>query len=147
MYYKRTVAVTARLAVALSIAGCASTGRAHRSESGSRDSVKLVGVAPDPAVKLHPGQQVIFRVKLVSTLVSAETGHISLVIQDNSGRNLKHGGPQSRMGVGRGTENLELHDEGVVSLDARWVDVFVPLFPEGASNSTAAEAVRFAVVR
>ena len=141
------IAGTVALVMAPLTSGCATGNVGTVRKAVAPDTVKVTGVSPDPADRLHPGQTVVFRVNVVSTLSSADLGHVSLVIQDNRGRNLKHGAPQSRMGVGRGTEMLELHDEGVISLDARWVTVFVALFPDGATKSSAVGTVRFAVVR
>lgn len=127
--------------------GCASSRQVRGAAAPGGDAVKVTGVAPDPRTQLHPGEVVTFRVRLLSTLLSGDLGHVSLVIQDDHGRSLTKGGTQPRMAVARGTENLELHAEVSVPLDTRWVEVLVPLFREGMDRTSAVDSVRFQVVR
>jgi hypothetical protein len=138
------VPVTAALA-ALCIM-CATAKPAVPRASG-RDSVRILAVWPDPANKLHPGETVKFHIKLLANLTSADSGQVGLVIQDQRGSNLKKGGPQSHLTVARGTETVEVWDEVTVPVGARWIDVTVPLFPEGIQETAVTDYLRFEVMR
>jgi hypothetical protein len=140
----RSFPIVAFAAVLAGLPACATT-KTGRPDPTS-DRVTVTGVSPDPDRALRPGQTVRFRVKLTVTLARAEFGHVSLVIQDNRGENLKKDGPQSRMAVGRGTELIELFDEVTIGPNARWVHLFVPLFHDSGDTSVAVDTVRFAVV-
>ena len=137
-------AVTGALA-ALCIT-CA-TAKSVGPKASDRDSVRILAVSPDPSGKLHPGETVKFHVKLRSNLTSADSAEVGLVIQDQGGSSLRKGGAQSHLTVARGAETVEVWDEVTVPVGARWIDVTVPLFPEGSHETAVTDNVRFEVMR
>jgi hypothetical protein len=105
------------LIVLTAFLGCSSDGSSPT--AADTDSIAWVWLEPTPGTIVRPGQDVLFTATVDYELRSADNGEIVMVLQDDLGRPLKPGSPQSKVEVERGSgrlqisENLLIPEEGV----------------------------------
>lgn len=110
------------------------------------DSVAVESISPPQSDPLRAGGQVIFRARVSYTLVSASLGRISIVIQDQSRRNLSTTIPQPSAQVNGGSGTVELSDTvTILASGVSSVQVFFPLLPSGATNTSVVSVVTYSV--
>jgi hypothetical protein len=112
----------------------------------ARDAILLGSITPAPGTLHRPGQTATFTATLNYTLVSASSGQIVMVIQDQRDQSLVEGRPQAAVAVSGGTGSVTLTDSvAVPSSGVSSVRVILPLFPEGATSTTTVVSVTFPV--
>jgi hypothetical protein len=129
----------------LSLLGCSGDGDSPTDPLPTNDAMLLESITPSPFEPLVAGSRVTFRVRSRYALATANTGHVTLVIED---QNLRLFSPtaQQRATVTRGEGRVEIAD--TVDIPARGVTlvhVFTPLFPAGSSSSTAVQQATYTV--
>lgn len=125
--------------------GC-SDGDSPTDPAPTVDSVAVESITPAAGQSLSAGSRVTFRARVRYTLATASTGTISMVIEDQASRNISTTSPQPRAQIQRGSGTVELVD--TVNIPANGVtrvDVFLPLFPGGASSTNTVQVVRYTV--
>ena len=142
------------LIVSLASAGCGSSPSAPSSTPSPRpaptpaptpapsasDAVSFVSLQPAAGTTLALGTTVTFTATISYTLARADSGSIALVIQNQDDKPIQGGGPNfSTQTVPRGSDQITLSQSialptsGITS-----VTVYGALFPQGATNSSAA---------
>lgn len=125
--------------------GCSSDDSSPTEPLPTIDSVNVEAITPARGTILRPGSQVTFQARVSYTLATADSGRISMIIQDQAPRNLSRN-PQPRAQIVRGGGVVELSD--TITLPATGVtrvDVFVPLFPGAATSTNTVQLVQFPV--
>ena len=139
--------VVLALIVCLFMLGCSGDGDSPTDPLPTNDAVLLESITPPAASTLVAGRQVTFRARVRYALATANTGQVSLVIEDQDFRVISTP-PQTSAAVVRGEGTVELVD--TVTIPASGVTrvlVFTPLFPAGASRSTAVQQVTYTVAQ
>ena len=108
------------------------------------DSISIESIAPASSTILRRGTQVTITVTARYTLSSASEGGINLVIQDQSNQNIAPL-PQPEARVSRGQGTVTLNNTLTVPAGATSVRVFVPLYPQGASQTSTVASVTYTV--
>jgi hypothetical protein len=133
------------LSLALLMLGC--SGSDSPTDPGpTTDSLVLESFEPPVSTVLAPGSRVSFRARVRYALATASTGRVLIVIQDQTGNNISGTSPQPSVAVTLGAGTVELADtitvpaSGVTS-----VQVFYPLIPGGAQQSTVVQRVIYTV--
>jgi Big-like domain-containing protein len=122
------------------------TGRLPLTVQGSLpDRIVLDSISPPRGTTLERGQAVTFTATASYVLGTAECGHVSLIIQDQTDRTLQPPPqPQANVTPGAGTVTLSggvtIPDTGVTE-----VRVFLPLFACGSTRTSTVVSVSYAV--
>ena len=127
--------------------GCSDDGGSPTDPEPQIDSVSVESITPAAGEVLRAGSQVTFRARVRYTLATASSGRVSMVIEDQTSRNISSTVPQPSAQVQRGSGTAELVD--TINLPASGVtrvDVFLPLFPTGASSTSTVQIVRYPVL-
>ena len=136
--------VMTTLIVWLTAAGCGSSPMAPASMPDSVSSI--TDMVPVLGTKLLHGQTVTFTGTAGYSLLSADSGKIIMVIEDQADQVLQPAGTQPSATVGKGSgqvtlsQSITLPDEGVTV-----VRVFFPLAPAGATSTNAVVHVTYQV--
>jgi hypothetical protein len=126
------------------IAGC--SGGSSPTDPVIIDSIALDSISPASTTTLTAGSRVTFTGHVRYTLGSASTGHVSIVIQDQSSNRLSTTVPQPIMAVTRGGGTVDLSDSITVpATGVTSVNVFFPLFPAGVTQTSTVQVVRYSV--
>jgi hypothetical protein len=128
----------------LSLAGCSGDGGSPTDPLPTNDAVLLESITPSPVEPLIAGSRVTFSARVRYALATADTGRVSLVIEDQDFQ-LFSPTPQQRASVLRGEGIVELADTVDIPARVTTVHVFTPLFPTGAARSTAVQRVSYTV--
>lgn len=107
-------------------------------DSGS--SVQITSLVPDPAVPLHVGQTVEFKVE-ASYVFTGETGTVALIVQAADGSGLAQ--PFDVVKKGSGKTSLET---SVVVPETGALEVLIPLVNQGPNQLTALDRRTYKVV-
>ena len=113
-------------------------------QQDASDSIKIVSISPDPAVPLRVGQQASFKVEVEYTLTSADSGSVTLVIQQaESGR-----APLSNESdvVLKGRARLVLSKDIEVP-DTKAINVFTPLTVQGGTSTRVVSTRSYKVIK
>ncbi|HZF08849.1 MAG TPA: hypothetical protein VFE33_08680 [Thermoanaerobaculia bacterium] len=138
----RSLCLAATLALVFLVAGC-SKGNSP-TDLTSPDSIAITSITPAVGTKLAPGSTVTFTATVSYSLVSASSGTITLVIENQSDQSLTTTQPQMTVANGSGTASLT----GSVTVPATGVttiQVFFPLTPAGSTGSPAIAAALYPV--
>jgi hypothetical protein len=133
--------------LAMLLLGCSGDdGSSPTEPSPMVDTIVVESISPPPGSPLRAGSPVTFRARVRYELVSAGSGRVALVIQDQLSRNISPTIPQPSAQVARGSGTVELADTiNLAASGATSVHVFFPLLPTGAPRSTAAQQVIYSV--
>lgn len=133
------------IASSLLLVGCGETVNSPDNQDGGAisniDSVKIINVSPEATETLKVGSRVKIRYEVQYSLVSTDSGYLTLVVQDASNQTL--GNEFYVVHKGSGTEILEAE---IVVPETRAVQVFTPLSPQGSSSTTIVESRIYKVV-
>lgn len=133
------------LALCLLWLGCSGDGDSPTDPLPTNDAVLLESITPSVNDPLVAGSRVTFRARVRYALATADTGHITLVIEDQNLRVFPPT-PQQRATVLRGEGRVELVDTvDIPASGVTFVHVFTPLFPTGSSRSTAVQEATYTV--
>lgn len=125
--------------------GC-SDGDSPTDPAPTVDSVAVESITPAAGGSLAAGSRVTIRARVRYTLATASSGSISMVIEDQASRNISTTSPQPRAQIQRGSGTVELVDTiNIPANGVTRVDVFLPLFPGGASSTNTVQVVRYPV--
>jgi len=108
-------------------------------------SIKLESASPAPGTLVTVGQTVEFKITVSYQLSVADKGSILLVVQDETNRNLSGDRKQQSQSVDRGKGTVTLTDSLVVPAGSNEVRLFIPLVPEGMTNTDGEVVVRYVV--
>lgn len=108
-------------------------------------SIKLESAAPPPGTPLAIGQTVEFKIRISYQLSIADSGAIILVIQDETNKNLLGDRKQQNQAVSRGKGSITLTDSFVVPAGSKEVRLFIPLVPNGITNTSGELLIRYPV--
>jgi hypothetical protein len=109
-------------------------------------SMKLESASPAPGTLLTIGQTVEFTVTVSYQLSIADVGAITLVVQDETNKNLLGGRKQHSQSVDRGKGTVTLTDTIVVPAGSKEVRLFIPLVPSGIRKTSGELLIRYPVV-
>jgi hypothetical protein len=109
-------------------------------------SIKLESASPAPGTPLTVGQTIEFKIRVSYQLSIADSGTIILVIQDETNKNLLGDRKQQSQPATRGLGVLTLIDSFVVPAGSKEVRLFIPLVPNGISNTSGELLIRYPVV-
>jgi hypothetical protein len=107
-------------------------------------SIALVSASP-PGSILGVGQAVEFKITVSYQLSVADKGSILLVVQDETNKNLLGDRKQKSQSVKRGKGTVTLTDSFVVPAGSSEVRLFIPLVPEGMTNTDGEVVVSYVV--
>jgi len=110
-------------------------------------SIKLDAVDPAPGTPLVRGSKVTITVTVTYAMSIAAHGVIILVPQDEGTRPASPGTPQVKQEVSASNGSTTLKQQLVVPKDAKELRVFVPLVPDGLTNTTGEITIRYPIVR
>jgi hypothetical protein len=108
-------------------------------------SIKLESASPAPGTPLTIGQTVEFKITVSYQLSVADKGSILLVVQDETNKNLLGDRKQQSQSVDRGKGTVTLKDSLVVPAGGNEVRLFIPLVPQGMTNTDGELVVRYPV--
>lgn len=140
--WTRRAVVLAVLSLALLTGACSDSD--SPTEPPLTDTVTIDSAVPAAGTALRRGTQVTFTVTARYTLGSASEGRLVLVIQDQTNQNIA-GLPQPDARVPRGQGTVTLSDTLTIPATATSVRVFVPLVPQGATQTSITSSVTYNV--
>ena len=108
-------------------------------------SIKLESASPAPGTPITVGQSVEFKIRVSYQLSIADSGVIALVIQDETNKNLLGDRKQQSQPATRGHDTLTLIDSFVVPAGSKEVRLFIPLVPNGITNTSGELLIRYPV--
>lgn len=143
---KNRLAAVGLAAGLLLMLGC-SNGDSPTDPAPTVDSVAVESITPAAGDSLRAGSRITFRARVRYTLATASSGRVSMVIEDQASRNISTTSPQPSIQVQRGSGTVELVDTiNIPANGVTRVDVFLPLFPAGASSTSTVQVVRYPVL-
>lgn len=108
-------------------------------------AIKLESASPAPGTPLTVGQTVEFKITVSYRLSIAEKGLIVLVVQDETNKSLRNGKKQQSQSVNKGTGTVTLVESLVVPVGSNEVRLFIPLVPNGLTDTSGEVVVRYPV--
>lgn len=108
-------------------------------------SIDLVSVEPAPGTPLVAGTSVEFKVTVSYSMSVSETGTIVLVFQDEKNRSAKPDGSQVAQTVNEREGSVTLTDTVIIPKRAKELRLFVPLIPNGLSETSGEVTIRFPI--
>lgn len=108
-------------------------------------SIDLVSVEPAPGTPLMAGSSVEFRITLNYSLSVSEKGAIMLVFQDEKDRSAKPDGTPVVQAVSEREGSVTLTDTVTVPKRAKELRLFVPLVPDGLSETNGEVTIRYPI--
>ena len=108
-------------------------------------SIDLASVDPAPGTPLIAGSSVEFRITLNYSLSIAKKGAIILVFQDEKNRSAKPDGTQVVQAVSEPEGSVTLIDTVTVPKRAKELRLFVPLVPDGLSETSGEVTIRYPI--
>ena len=112
--------------------------------SSFQDSVKIVSISPRPDTPLRVGQTVTFEVKVKYKLAGADSGSITLVIQQGESGRLPLGSKTEVVQRGEGSQVLP---KDVVVPDTTALQVFTPLTVQGTTSTNVVDTRVYRVLK
>lgn len=129
-------------AAAVLAAGC---GKSSPSAPTSVDVITITTISPASGTQLHPGTSVPFTATVHYSLVSAATGSVSLVYENQDGVILNSTSQMSKA-VNAGTGSVTLGDTvKVPATGTTTLFVFFPLLPTGSTGTNTAVTATYPV--
>lgn len=108
-------------------------------------SIDLVSVDPAPGTPLIAGTSVEFRITVNYSMSVSKTGAIVLVFQDEKNRSAKPDGGQVIQALSEPEGSLTLTDVVMVPKRAKELRLFVPLIPDGLSETNGEVTIRYPI--
>jgi hypothetical protein len=108
-------------------------------------SIKLESASPAPGTPLIIGQTVEFKITVSYQLAVADSGAIILVVQDETNKNLWGDRKQQSQSVNRRKGTVTLAERLVVPEGGKEIRLFVPIVPNGISNTSGELLIRYPV--
>jgi len=108
-------------------------------------SIDLISIDPAPATPLVAGTKIDFKVSVKYYLTAAKEGAVVLVFQDEKNRSAKPDGEQVAESVVAPEGTLTLSDSITIPRRARELRLFIPLVPQGMSETTGEITVRWPI--
>jgi hypothetical protein len=115
------------------------------------DSISLVSIEPAPGIPIARGTEVTFTAAVSYMVASADSARIGIVIQDQEDRGLltrsaSASGPPLGVTISRGRGTVTLTDRvGIPAIGVTAVNVYIPLFPQGAIGTATRVLVTYPV--
>ena len=141
----RVVATAALLFAAQALAGDDDLPWAFNGPRSEGYSIDLASIEPAPGTPLLTGTSVEFRITLNYSLSISENGSIILVFQDEKNRSAKPDGTQVVQAVSAPSGSITLTDTVTVPKQAKELRLFVPLVPDGVSETTGEVTIRYPI--
>jgi len=113
-------------------------------EPSLSDAVAIESIVPAANTVLRRGTQVTITVTVRYSLGSTSEGRLSLVLQDQNNQIIGPL-PQPEARVPRGVGSVTLNNTLTVPATATSVRVFVPLVPQGATNTSVVATATYTV--
>src|SRR5258708_5899772 len=110
-------------------------------------SITLAAVDPAPGTPLVRGSEVTVTVSVTYVMSVAPHGFIVLVPQDEKNRRVSPGDPQVKQEVSGPSGAATLTQRLIIPRDAKEVRLFVPLVPDGLTNTTGEITIPYPVVK
>jgi hypothetical protein len=110
-------------------------------------SIALESIEPAPGTPLVRGSEVSISASVTYTLSIADHGLVILVPQDEKNRAIGSGTKQVSQPVSAPSGALVLKQTLTVPLNAKEIRLFIPLVPDGISNTKGEITVRYPVVK
>lgn len=130
----------------LLVLGCSDGDSSPTEPEPTIDSLAIETITPVQGTSLSAGSRVIFQARVRYTLATTSSGRISMVIEDQASRDISPATPQPTIQITRGGGVVELTDTvDIPATGVTRIDVFVPLFPAGASSTNTVQVVRYQV--
>jgi hypothetical protein len=108
-------------------------------------SIDLASVDPAPGTPLLAGTSVEFRITLNYSMAISKKGSIILVFQDEKNRSAKPDGTQVVQAVSEPEGSVTLTDAVTVPKRAKELRLFVPLVPDGLSETSGEVTIRYPI--
>ena len=108
-------------------------------------SIDLVSVDPAPGTPLIAGTSVEFKITVNYSMSVSKTGAIVLVFQDEKNRSAKPDGDQVIQAVRDPEGSVTLTDTVTVPKRAMELRLFVPLLPDGLSETNGEVTIRYPI--
>jgi len=140
MPWVRCAFAPAVLSLALLTAACNDSP----TEPSLSDAVAIESIVPAANTVLRRGTQVTITVTVRYSLGSTSEGRLSLVLQDQNNQIIGPL-PQPEARVPRGVGSVTLSNTLTVPATATSVRVFVPLVPQGATNTSVVATATYTV--
>jgi hypothetical protein len=128
----------------LGVAADDSTPWAFVNGSAKGYSIKLESASPVPGTPITVGQTIEFKFTVSYELSLKDKGAIVMVIQDETNQHLD-GGKQQSETVPRGKGTVTLTQSLVVPAGGKEVRFFIPVVPDGVTNTSGEWVVRYPV--
>ncbi|HEX3912723.1 MAG TPA: hypothetical protein VHW71_04385 [Steroidobacteraceae bacterium] len=109
-------------------------------------SIKLESASPAPGTPLTKGQTVEFKITVSYRLSIADSGAIILVVQDEANKNLLGDRKQQSQPVSHGKGTVTLTETLVIPEGGKEVRLFIPLVPNGITNTSGELLIRYPLV-
>lgn len=138
--WSRRAIVPAVLSLALLTGACNDDSP---TEPSLPDSVAIESIVPGTSTVLRQGTQVTITVTARYSLGSTSEGRLVLVIEDQTSQNIAGAQPDVRVPRGQGTAVLS--DTFTIPASATRVTVFVPLVPQGATQTSVVATATYNV--
>jgi hypothetical protein len=130
---------------ALSALACATHPRGPGNPRQGGYSVTLVDVDPPEGAVLRAGARGVFAATVRYKLSAADAGRIVMVLQDQSGRNLKGNEAQASVAVAKGEGTATIRDSVTIPVGSRRMTLFIPLIPDGFSRTSGEVVVHYRI--
>ncbi len=112
---------------------------------GEGYAIDLDAVDPKPGTPLVRGTTVHFNVSVNYVLENAKSGSVIVVFQDDQDKSVTGDRTQSTAKAEKGSGSLVLTDSIVIPSGAHELRVFIPLVPEGLTNTTGEITIRYPI--
>jgi hypothetical protein len=120
---------------------------AFKAEAAEGYSIDLVSVEPKPGTPLVAGSSVEFKVTVSYSMTVANHGAIVLVFQDEENLGAKPDEPQVSQEVSGPEGTVSLADKVVVPTNAKELRLFIPLVPDGLSETSGEITLRYPITK
>lgn len=108
-------------------------------------TIDLVSVSPEPGTPLVVGQTVDFKITVRYENKVAPKGNIILVFQTDKGRAKAEGEKQVSTEVTDRSGTVTLEDRITIPKKSKELDLFVPLVPEGLTETYGEVTIRYPI--
>jgi hypothetical protein len=110
-------------------------------------SISLVSVDPAPGTPLVAGDTLHFKATVSYTMSIAKHGVIALVFEDETNANVDPDRPQVHYEVTDSEGVASLTSQLTVPRRAKELRVFIPIVPDGLTNTSGEVTIRYPVAR
>ena len=118
---------------------------AFKGKAADGYSIDLVSVDPTPGTPLSPGSEVAFSVSLSYSISIAPHGRIILVFQDEKNGRVASEPAQVSQEVSGPGGTVVLRQTVTIPAHAKELRLFVPLVPDGLTNTSGEVTLRYPI--